>query len=76
MGYQLASVIAGGPAPLVATYLLEGDRLRLYSIAAAILGCAVVTLIAVSLLDDRSRSDINDDATFEKKRRVPERVGV
>jgi len=30
----------------------------------------------VALLDDRSRSDINDDATFEKKRRVPERVGV
>ena len=37
----------------------------------------MITLIAVALLDDRSRSDINDDATFEKKRsRTPERVGV
>jgi len=75
MGYQLASVIAGGPAPLVATYLLKETGSG-WSIAAAIAGCAVVSLIAVALLDDRSKSDINDDATFEKKRRVPERVGV
>ena len=29
LGYQLASVIAGGPAPLVATYLLERHRVGL-----------------------------------------------
>jgi len=75
MGYQLASVIAGGPAPLVATFLLKETGSG-WSIAAAIAGCAVVSLIAVALLDDRSRSDINDDATFAKKQRTRERVGV
>src|SRR4051795_11812537 len=75
MGYQLASVIAGGPAPLVATYLLKETGSG-WSIAAAIAGCAVVSLIAVALLDDRSRSDINDDATFAKKQRTRERVSV
>ena len=75
MGYQLASVIAGGPAPLVATFLLKETGSG-WSIAAAIAGCAVVSLIAVALLDDRSRSDINDDATFAKKQGTPERVSV
>jgi MFS family permease len=70
MGYQLASVIAGGPAPLVATYLLAHTGSG-YSIAAAILGCAIVTLIAVALMDDHSRSDIDDDASFGA---VPEPV--
>jgi metabolite-proton symporter len=65
LGYQLASVIAGGPAPLVATYLLEHTG-SVYSIAWAVLGCSVITIIAVSLMDDRSRSDINSDETYAK----------
>lgn len=65
LGYQLASVIAGGPAPLVATYLLEHTG-SVYSIAFAVLGCSVITIIAVALMDDRSRSDINDDATYAR----------
>ena len=64
MGYQLASVIAGGPAPLVATYLLAHTGSG-WSIAFAILGCAIVSLIAVALMDDHSRSDIDDDRSFE-----------
>jgi metabolite-proton symporter len=65
LGYQLASVVAGGPAPLVATYLLEHTG-SVYSIAWAVLGCSVITVIAVVLLVDRSRSDISDDATYAK----------
>ncbi len=65
LGYQLASVVAGGPAPLVATYLLKHTG-SVYSIAWAILGCAVITVIAVWLMDDRSKSDIEDDATYAK----------
>src|SRR4051812_6919960 len=65
LGYQLASVIAGGPAPLVATWLLATTGSG-YAIAFAVLGCAVITIIAVSLMDDRSRSDITDDATYAK----------
>ncbi|MBV9830907.1 MAG: MHS family MFS transporter [Marmoricola sp.] len=67
LGYQLASVIAGGPAPLVATWLLKNTG-SVYSIAWAVLGCAVVTIVAVALMDDHSRSDIDDDATFEHRR--------
>jgi metabolite-proton symporter len=65
LGYQLASVVAGGPAPLVATYLLEKTG-SVYSIAWAVLGCSVITIIAVVLLVDRSHSDINDDATYAR----------
>jgi hypothetical protein len=68
IGYQLASVIAGGPAPLVATYLLAHTGSG-YSIAAAIAGCAIVTLIAVALMDDHSRSDIDDDASYDGSER-------
>lgn len=64
MGYQLASVIAGGPAPLVATFLLAQTD-SVYSIAWAIAGCSVVTLIAVALMEDHSHSDIADDASYD-----------
>jgi MFS family permease len=70
MGYQLASVIAGGPAPLVATYLLAHTGSG-YSIAAAILGCAVVTLVAVFLMDDYGRGDIDDDAAYQPGAAAP-----
>jgi MFS family permease len=66
LGYQLASVIAGGPAPLVATFLLEKTSSG-YSIAFAVLGTSVVSLLAVYLLLDQSRSDINDDSVFGRK---------
>jgi MFS family permease len=72
LGYQLASVIAGGPAPLVATFLLK-ETGTVYSIAFAVLGCAVISIIAVVLMDDRSRSDINDDTTYDK---VKAKVGA
>ncbi len=65
LGYQLASVVAGGPAPLVATYLLQHTG-SVYSIAWAVLGCSVITIVAVALMADRSRSDINLDETYAK----------
>ena len=66
MGYQLASVIAGGPAPLVATYLQENAN-SIYWIPAAIFGCSVVTLVAVALMRDHSKSDITDDSVYERQ---------
>jgi metabolite-proton symporter len=58
IGYQLASVIAGGPAPLIATELLAIYKSSV-PIAIYIVICAVVSLIAVRLLPDRSRADHN-----------------
>ena len=45
LGYQLASVIAGGPAPLIATALFAAYQSG-YAIAVYILACAVISLIS------------------------------
>ncbi|MDQ4085188.1 MAG: MHS family MFS transporter [Actinomycetota bacterium] len=66
IGYQMSSVFAGGPAPLVATVLME-EFGTAYAIAAFILFSCVVSLIAVILLPDRSRSDITDDSVYARK---------
>jgi metabolite-proton symporter len=62
IGYQLASVIAGGPAPLLATWLLHDYGW--WAISLMIVFAAVLTLIATALLPDRSRIDITDDAAY------------
>jgi len=54
IGYQLASVVAGGPAPLLATYLLHTFDSSL-PIALYILAGAVVTIIATLLLPEPVR---------------------
>jgi metabolite-proton symporter len=63
LGYQLASVFAGGPAPLLATWLLHATGTP-YSIAAYIVLAAVVTVLCGRLITDRVRADIADDATY------------
>lgn len=57
LGYQLASVIAGGPAPLIAAYLLHQFHTG-YAISAYIAGCALVSLIAAILLPDRTGREV------------------
>ncbi len=56
IGYQLASVFAGGPAPLIAALLL-GAFHSWVPIAMYIVLCAVISLIALVLMPDRSRVD-------------------
>jgi len=58
LGYQLASVIAGGPAPLIATALFAAYHSG-YAIAIYIAGCAVVSLIAASLMPDYTGKSID-----------------
>ena len=60
LGYQLSSVFAGGPAPLVATWLLSRYHSG-YAIALFILGCALVTLAATAMLNDYTNKDISGD---------------
>ncbi|WP_273841487.1 MFS transporter [Rubrobacter calidifluminis] len=57
LGYQLASIIAGGPAPLIAGTLLASTGSG-YAIAAYIAFCAVVTIISTSFMKDRTGVDI------------------
>ena len=53
LGYQAASLIAGGPAPLLATWMLPNFGWQ--AISVYIIACAVLTLTAVILLPDRSK---------------------
>jgi len=57
LGYQLASVIAGGPAPLIATWLF-GHYGTAYAIAWYIAACAVVSLIATAMMNDYTGKDL------------------
>ncbi|MEA2862969.1 MAG: hypothetical protein QOC84_925, partial [Bradyrhizobium sp.] len=58
LGYQLASVIAGGPAPLIATALFATYHSG-YAISIYIALCAVVSLIATSMMPDHTGKDIS-----------------
>ncbi len=60
LGYQLASIIAGGPAPLIAVYLLHKYGSSA-SISNYMIITAVLTLIATALLPDRSKEDIAEE---------------
>lgn len=63
LGYQLASVIAGGPAPLIAVFLLE-EYGSYVPVAWYIVGCAVIALIALAFVRGRPSADDSeyDDA--------------
>jgi MFS family permease len=58
MGYQLASIIAGGPAPLIATALFARFQSG-YAISIYIAACAVVSLIATAMMPDYTGQDIS-----------------
>jgi MFS family permease len=60
LGYQLSSLIAGGPAPIIATWLFS----RYHSgtvIAVFIMACAIVSLIATSMLKEYAGQDVAAD---------------
>ena len=65
LGYQLASVFAGGPAPLIATWLLHKTGTP-YAISAYIVFASVVTIACCLALPDRSRADIEDAAVYRR----------
>jgi metabolite-proton symporter len=73
LGYQLSSVIAGGPAPLLATWLLHTFDSSL-PIGIYIAFCGVVTLIATALLPDSGRRKVAREFEEVTAAPVPERV--
>ncbi|MGN1289759.1 MAG: MFS transporter [Bradyrhizobium sp.] len=60
IGYQLSSVISGGPAPLIATALLAATGSG-YAIALYILFCAVVSIVATAMMPDYTNKDISEE---------------
>ena len=59
LGYQLSSLIAGGPAPLIATALLRRYRSAM-PLTWFILACAVISLMATAKLKDHTNKDVTD----------------
>jgi metabolite-proton symporter len=64
LGYQLASIIAGGPAPSIALGLFAAYKSG-YAIAIYIALCAVISLISASMMPDFTGKDISDNAYSE-----------
>ena len=63
LGYHLSSVIAGGPAPLIATALLAATGSG-YAVAIYIFLCACVSIGATSLLPDYTNRDISQEDAY------------
>jgi MFS family permease len=63
LGYHLSSVIAGGPAPLIATALLASTGSG-YSVAIYIFVCAIVSVVATSFLPDYTNRDISHEELY------------
>ena len=74
LGYQLASIIAGGPAALVATVLLHNFGTG-YAVSVYILVSALITIAASLGLKDYSRSDISDPDTYSPRVRDARNAG-
>jgi MFS family permease len=60
IGYQLSSVFAGGPAPLIAVALFSAYKTG-QAVAVYILACAVVSIIAAALMRERAKVDISEE---------------
>jgi metabolite-proton symporter len=60
LGYQLASIIAGGPAPLIATALFASYHTG-YAVSIYIAACAVVSLVAAAFMPDYTGKDISKE---------------
>jgi metabolite-proton symporter len=58
LGYQLASIIAGGPAPLIATALFATYHTG-YAISFYIAALAVISFIAAAMMPDYTGKDIS-----------------
>jgi MHS family shikimate/dehydroshikimate transporter-like MFS transporter len=65
LGYQLASVLAGGFAPLISLYLLT--RFGYTAVALYMAGMALITVISVLLATETYREDITETQAEERE---------
>ena len=65
IGYQLASLIAGGPAPLIAAALFATYR-SWVAISVYITICAVISVVAAAFMRDYTGQDISEEYAFDK----------
>jgi MFS family permease len=60
IGFHLAAITGGGPAPLIATALLAWTGSG-YAIAGYIAACAIVSVVATMLMPDHTNMDISQE---------------
>jgi MFS family permease len=63
IGYQLTAIVAGGPAPIVATYLLKETGSG-YAIAVYLAVCCAISVVATLMLKDRTGQDIDSEQEY------------
>jgi MFS family permease len=63
IGYQLASIIAGGPAPLIAAALFAKYQ-SWVAISVYITICAVISVVSAAMLKDYTGKDISAEYAF------------
>jgi MFS family permease len=59
LGYHLASIISGGPAPLIATALFDRYKSG-HAVATYLAACAVISAIATRYLSDHTNRGLDD----------------
>ena len=61
LGYQLSSLIAGGPAPLIAAWLMSRYHSAYGRSPSSFLAARSFRLLATAMLKDRTNKDISDN---------------
>lgn len=61
LGYQIGAALAGGTAPLIATALLAAFNDSYVPVALYIILCAVISLIAMIAVRERSNKDLDEE---------------
>ena len=64
IGYQLASIIAGGPAPFISTWLFASYH-STFPIGIYVVICAVISIVSTLLLPDYTNKEISTEAGYE-----------
>jgi metabolite-proton symporter len=75
VGAQLASLVAGAPAPLIALALLGSfTDPNVLAVTLYVVACAVVTLIAVATYGETGKRDLSEDKAVVTRERSATRV--
>ena len=73
IGYQLASIIAGGPAPLIAAWLLATYK-SAPPVALYVAICALIGFVAALLMTEYSSKDISAEYAHVGQKQSPARL--
>ena len=63
LGFHMSSIVAGGPAPIIATALFAAYHSG-YVVALYIAGCAIVSITATAFLPDYTNRDISHEGAY------------